>query len=359
MDCGYFTLTDNPPSYGADRRDANQFLREVLAESVLAEELGFASVWLPEHHFGLFGCLPTPALYLAHLAAKTRRVKLAPGTVVLPINQPLRLAEEFLSLDLLSDGRAIFCAGRGYDHREYDGFGVSIAESRERFDEAFALVRRAFTEEQFTFDGKYYQVPEPVTVLPRPVQQPHPPMYVACWSLPTIEMAAREGYHAIFAPFAAAMMHGGLDKAAAAFRALAAEAGQPRPRVMCSYFFAIVDDPAEKRRAQERLMKYLLGAAPALVDRDKPPPPHLAYMADVVAQLERLEPSDLGERSFICGSPEECIAALKRVEAAGVDEVILYFNFGALDHRQTTRMMERFAREILPHVGAAPAAVSP
>jgi alkanesulfonate monooxygenase SsuD/methylene tetrahydromethanopterin reductase-like flavin-dependent oxidoreductase (luciferase family) len=155
------------------------------------------------------------------------------------------------------------------------------------------------------------------------------------------------------------MMHGGLDKAAAAFRALAAEAGQPRPRVMCSYFFAIVDDPAEKRRAQERLMKYLLGAAPALVDRDKPPPPHLAYMADVVAQLERLEPSDLGERSFICGSPEECIAALKRVEAAGVDEVILYFNFGALDHRQTTRMMERFAREILPHVGAAPAAVSP
>ena len=96
MECGYFTLTDNPPSYGAERRDVNQFLREVIAEGVLAEELGFASVWLPEHHFGLFGCLPTPALYLAHLAAKTRRVKLAPGTVVLPINQPLRLAEELL-----------------------------------------------------------------------------------------------------------------------------------------------------------------------------------------------------------------------------------------------------------------------
>jgi len=150
MELGYFTLTDNPPDYGADRRDANQFLREVLDEGVLAEDLGFASVWLPEHHFGLFGCLPTPALYLANLAARTRRVKLAPGTVVLPINQPLRVAEEFLSLDLLSDGRAIFCAGRGYDHREYDGFGLSIAESRERFDEAFELVRRAFTEENLT-----------------------------------------------------------------------------------------------------------------------------------------------------------------------------------------------------------------
>lgn len=357
MQLGYFTLTDNPPSYGSDRRDPNQFLREVLDEGVLAEELGFASVWLPEHHFGLFGCLPTPALYLAHLAARTRRVKLAPGTIVLPINQPLRVAEEFLSLDLLSNGRAIFCAGRGYDHREFDGFGMSIAESRERFDEAFALVQRAFTEEQFTFEGQYYRVSEPVTVLPRPLQRPHPPMYVACWSLPTIEMAARGGYHGIFAPFAAVMLHGGLDKAAAAFRDLAAQAGHPRPRVMCSYFCAIVDDAAEKRRAQERLMMYLRGAAPALFDRAKPPPPHMAYMADVVATLDRLDPGDLGERSFICGSPDECVAALKRVEAAGIDEVVLYFHFGALDHRQTTRMMERFAREVMPQVVGEPAAV--
>jgi alkanesulfonate monooxygenase SsuD/methylene tetrahydromethanopterin reductase-like flavin-dependent oxidoreductase (luciferase family) len=357
MELGYFTLTDNPLSYGTERRDANQFLRDVLDEGVLAEKLGFASVWLPEHHFGLFGCLPTPALYLANLAARTRRVKLAPGTVVLPINQPLRLAEEFTSLDLLSDGRAIFCAGRGYDRREYDGFGLSIAESRERFDEAFELVRRAFTQEAFTFEGKYYQVAEPVTVLPRPVQQPHPPMYVACWSLPTIETAARGGYHGIFAPFAAAMMHGGLDRAAAAFRGLAAEAGHPRPRVSCSYFGALVDSAAEKRQAQERLMKYLLGAAPALCNRDTPPPPHLAYMADVVAALERMDPDDLGERSFICGPPDDCVAALKRVEAAGIDEVIVYFNFGALDHRSTTRMMERFAREVMPQVVMESAAV--
>ena len=355
MEFGYFTLTDNPPYYGAERRDMNTFLRETLDECILADDLNFASVWLPEHHFGLFGCLPNPAVYLANLAARTKQVRLAPGTIVLPINQPLRVAEEYLSLDLLSDGRALFCAGRGYDRREYDAFGVDIAESRERFEEAFELVRLAFTREDFTYAGQYYQVTEPLTVYPRPVQQPSPPMYVACWSLPTIEMAAREGYHAIFAPFAASMMHGGLDKAVASFRDLAAQAGHPRPRTMCSYFFALVDSEAEKRQAQERLLKYLLGCSPALCDRNKPPPPHLAYMADVVAKLETLQPGDLGERSFICGTAEECVEMLRHVEAAGIDEIILYFHFGALDHRATTRTMERFAREIMPHFATTPA----
>src|SRR5919205_1744107 len=117
MKFGYFTLTDNPVGYGSARRDTNQFLRDVMDEAILAEELGFHSAWLPEHHFGLFGCLPTPAQFLTYLAARTRRIRLAPATVVLPLNDPLRIAEEYASLDLLSDGRAIFCAGRGFDRR--------------------------------------------------------------------------------------------------------------------------------------------------------------------------------------------------------------------------------------------------
>src|SRR5438045_7648529 len=104
MDFGYFTLTDNPTSYAALRQDPNHFLLNVMEEAILADELGFRSVWLPEHHFGLFGCLPNPALYLANLAARTRAVQLAPGTVLLPCNQPLRVAEEYASLDLLTGG---------------------------------------------------------------------------------------------------------------------------------------------------------------------------------------------------------------------------------------------------------------
>src|SRR5918999_1704716 len=81
MKFGYFTLTDNPPAYGATRRDPNQFLLEVLEECRVAEELGYHSAWVPEHHFGLFGCLPAPATFLAHVAARTKRIQLAPATV--------------------------------------------------------------------------------------------------------------------------------------------------------------------------------------------------------------------------------------------------------------------------------------
>src|SRR5581483_7188702 len=93
MKFGYFTLTDNPPAYGAQRRDPNQFLREVLEECQVAEELGYNSAWVSEHHFGFFGCLPAPATFLAYVAAKTTRIRLAPATVLLPCDHPVRVAE--------------------------------------------------------------------------------------------------------------------------------------------------------------------------------------------------------------------------------------------------------------------------
>src|SRR3989449_6823860 len=115
MKFGYFTLTDNSPGYGANRRDPNQLLLEVAEECVEAEAMGYNSAWVPEHHFARFGVLPSPALFLAHVAARTKRIKLGPATVVLPLNHPLRVVEEFNLLDVLSNGRAVFSAGRGYD----------------------------------------------------------------------------------------------------------------------------------------------------------------------------------------------------------------------------------------------------
>ncbi|HEY7062052.1 MAG TPA: LLM class flavin-dependent oxidoreductase [Chloroflexota bacterium] len=352
MRFGYMTLTDNPLAYGANRRDANQFLLDVLEECVLADELGFDSVWVPEHHFGLFGCLPSPSVFLSHVAARTKRVRLGPATVVTPLNQPLRLAEEWALLDLLSHGRTVFSAGRGYDEREYGGFAVPYAESRERFDEELLLIRKAWTEPSLTFHGKYHHIEEPVTILPRPVQQPHPPIYVACFSRPTVEMAARNGFHALFAPFAAAMQFGSLQQAAAEFMALAREAGYPDSRVMCSYFFALADDAAAERRFKERVLYYMQGISPALPTDPHATPPHMRYMTEIKAQMLKLRPGQLGERSVVTGDAERCAAQLRAVEQAGVDEVLLYLNVGAYPHADTLRMMERTARELFPHFAA-------
>src|SRR4051812_42270319 len=175
MKLGYFTLTDNPSAYGEQRQDANRLLLDTIEQALAAERLGFNSVWLPEHHFGGFGVMPTPNQCLAYIAARTERVKLAQATVLLPCNQPLRAAEEVATLDLLSNGRAIFSAGRGYDEREYRAFGIPFAESRSRFDEELDLIRKAWTETDFTFHGQHHTIPDPITVYPRPVQQPHPP----------------------------------------------------------------------------------------------------------------------------------------------------------------------------------------
>jgi len=112
MKFGYFTLTDNSPGYGPGRRDPQQFLREVADECVEAEAMGYHSAWLPEHHFGRFGILPSPTMFLTHVAARTKTLKLGPATVVPPLNHPLRMVEEFNLLDVLSNGRAVFSAGR-------------------------------------------------------------------------------------------------------------------------------------------------------------------------------------------------------------------------------------------------------
>jgi alkanesulfonate monooxygenase SsuD/methylene tetrahydromethanopterin reductase-like flavin-dependent oxidoreductase (luciferase family) len=345
---GYFSLTDNPPGYAERRANHNQLILDVVEQAIVADRLGYHSAWLPEHHFGLFGVLPVPSQALSYIAARTSRIRLAPGTVVLPINNPVRMAEEYALLDLLSNGRAIFSAGRGYDEREYDGFEVPFAESRTRFDEELLIVRKAWTEENWTWHGQHHVIAQPITVYPRPIQQPHPPVYVACVSEPTMRMAAENGFHIVFAPFAAAMMFGSLAEAVRRFKELATAAGFPESKAMCSYFTCLADTDAEVQAARERLLFYLKNIAPAFPSNPETAPPHIRYFIDIVDRINRMRVDDLGERSIVTGSRAQVIEHLQRVEAAGIEEVICYFNFGLLPHAATLVQMERFAAEVMP-----------
>lgn len=349
MKFGYFTLTDNPPGYGDRRRDPGTLLREVVEECVEAEAMGFNSAWVPEHHLGLFGVLPNPWILLAQVAARTTRLKLGPATIVLPLNHPLRMVEECNLLDQLSGGRAVFSAGRGYDQREYAAFGAPFADSRDVFDEQMAYVMAAWRGDPFTFDGKYYSTPWPLSVVPRPLQQPHPEVYVACFSKPSIELAARLGINTIFAPFAAAMAFGSVEAATRESLRLGREAGNPDPKVMCSYFAFVAHSAAEEERARERLLTYLQSIVPAFPSDRAKAPPHIAYFIEIVEKLMQLRPSDLGERSIVTGGADRCVEILKKCEDAGISEVICYFNFGALSHHETLLAMERFAAEVMPH----------
>ena len=349
MKFGYFTLTDNPPAYGPNRRDPNRFLLEVVEECVEAEAMGYHSAWVPEHHFGRFGILPFTDDVPGPHRQSHEALKLGPATVVLPINHPLRMVEEFNLLDLLSDGRAVFSAGRGYDQGEYTPFGASFADSRAVFDEQMEYMMAAWRQSPFEFHGRYYSTPEPLTVLPRPVQHPHPEVYVACFSKPSIELAARLRVNTIFAPFAAAMLFGSVQDAARESRRMAREAGNPDPKVMCSYFVSVSHTVRRPIAPGCGCSQYLHGILPVFPRTGAPPHPTSRTSWTSSRRLKAMKADQVSDRSIVTGDVEHCVEMLKRCEEGGISEVILYFNFGELNHRDTLKSMERFAREVMPH----------
>jgi alkanesulfonate monooxygenase SsuD/methylene tetrahydromethanopterin reductase-like flavin-dependent oxidoreductase (luciferase family) len=341
---GYFTLSDN--HYQNNHRDANQFVADILDEAVYAEEVGLHSAWIGEHHFGTLGVLSCPDLVLANVAARTKRIRLAPAVTVLPLHHPIRVAEQWATLDLLSGGRVDFAAGRGYDRREYLPFNVPFDDNQGLFEEGMELVRCLWSRDRpISHHGKHFQF-DNVAITPRPIQRPIP-AYVASFSKPSIDLAAKLGCGLIVAPFAATMSFGGLEQVAQLYKEACARYGSAPGRLMCSYFTHFSDNKAQEDAARARQIRYykecVISAFPG--DPQKAPPSY-RYFVSMVERLQGVRPEDLTENSVLLGSPEQITATLKNVEAAGFDEVILYFNVGLKPHTQVKEEMARFMSEV-------------
>ncbi len=346
MDFGYFTLGDN--HYTRNSRDANQLVAEIVDEAVYAEEVGLHSAWIGEHHFGTLGVLSCPEVVLANVAARTKRIRLAPAVTVLPLHHPIRVAEQWATLDLLSGGRVDFAAGRGYDRREYLPFKVAFDDNQALFEEGMEVVRRLWSSDSpISHHGKYYDFDD-VGITPKPIQRPVP-AYVASFSKPSIELAAKLGCGLIVAPFAAAMTFGGLEQVAQLYKESCSRHGRTPGRLMCSYFAHFADTKSQEDSARARQIRYykecVIGALPG--DPRKAPPSYY-YFVDMVERLQKERPQDLSENSVLIGSSPQITATLKNVAAAGFDEVILYFNVGLKPHAQVKEEMARFMAEVAP-----------
>jgi len=350
MKFGYFTLSDN--HYENNPRDANRFVADILDETVYADELGYHSAWIGEHHFNSLGVLSCPDLVLAHAAARTKRIRLAPAVTVLPLHHPIRVAEQWATLDLLSSGRVDWAAGRGYDRREYEPFGVDFDDNQAIFEEGMALVQRLWAAggERISHRGRHYRF-EDVRITPQPLQKPIP-SYVASFSRPSVELAARLGCGLVVAPFAAAMTFGGLRQVAELYRESCAKAGTQPQRLMCSYFTHFADTPQEEAAQRARQIRYYRECViPAFPSDPKTAPPSYRYFIEMVERLHKVRPEDLTENSVLLGSAARITETLKKVEAAGFDEVILYFNVGLKPHAQVKDEMARFMSEVAPAFG--------
>lgn len=346
MQFGYFTLSDN--HYENNTRSANQLIADILDEAVYAEAVGLHSAWIGEHHFSTLGVLSCPDLVLAQVAARTEKIRLAPAVTVLPLHHPIRVAEQWATLDMLSGGRVDFAAGRGYDRREYAPLGVSFDDNQSIFEEGMAIVQRLWASpEPLSHRGRHYQF-DAVAITPQPVQRPIP-AYVASFSKPSIELAARLGLNLIVAPFAAAMTFGGLAQVHDAYREACQRHGTKPGRLMCSYFLHFADTPEEDTAARARQVRYYKECAVFAFPGDlKTAPPSYRYFAEIVDRLHKVRPQDLSENAVLLGSSAQIIDTLKKVEAAGIAEVILYVTVGLKPHAQVKHEMARFMAEIAP-----------
>ncbi len=353
MEFGYFTLSDN--HYHANPRAPNGFVADIVDEAIYADTLGMHSAWIGEHHFSTLGVLSCPDIVLAYVAARTRAIRLAPAVTVLPLHHPIRVAEQWASLDLLSGGRVDFAAGRGYDRREYEPLGADFEDNQATFEEGMEVVQRLWSADgPISHAGRHYAFRD-VAITPQPIQRPIP-SYVASFSRPSIELAGRLGCGLIVAPFAAAMSFGGLAEVARLYRETCARHGKAPARLMCSYFIHFHDSDAEEQAARARQLRYYQECViPAFPSDPVTAPPSYRYFIAMVERLRNARAEDLTDNAVLLGNAARITDSLKKVEAAGFDEVILYFNVGLKPHAQVKDEMARFMEQVAPAFGAAQA----
>lgn len=350
MRLGMLHLFENPVG-----KSEHQIVKEQTELMIEAERLGFDSVWPAEHHFSEYGWCGAPQVSLAAVAARTSRIRLGTGIVVLPFHNPVRVAEDFAFLDLLSDGRVDFGVGRGYQPTEYAGFGLDQTRSRDMFDEAIRLIQACWTNERVTFEGEHYQVHD-LEVRPKPLQQPHPPIWMASLSRDTFEMVGRYGFNLLMG-FAFGLRVDDARNAIAAYRLGREKAGlDPAGGKVAALFQVYVADTVEQAHADFRdpLLWYYRTIAKYVAPPTGAVKTYELYgrTRDFAAQVSFEDL--LKGHALVCGDVEQVTEKLAGFASQfGIDELLCWTRIGGLENRKVLRAMELMSGEVMPAVRAA------
>ena len=337
-------------------RTESEVFDEAMEQVDAAERLGLDVMWFAELHFEpRRSVLSAPLAIASAIAARTRRIKIGIAVQVLPLCHPLRLAEEAATVDQLSHGRLIFGVGRSGVAQTYEAYGVSYAESRERFREILDIVEQAWTKPSFSYEGKYHRFKE-VAVVPKPLQKPTPPIRIAASTPDTFAIIGRRG-----APIFASVRHttwSDLPKQIQAYHDAWKAAGHPgRGQVFVSAPTYLAETE-ERARAEPResIMHFyheqanLLEGAARLVD-----PETAARRMRRVDQLRSLHYEDGLENHALVGTPAavaERLAALQR--QIGLSGILAELNCGGLiPHQRVLTAMELLCTKVMPRFSSS------
>ena len=360
MKFGIFTIVPWHESKGQ-----RQSLDEALAQIELADQLGIDEVWLGEHRFSRHGLLSGIWSFAGLVAGRTERIRIGTAVVVLPLHNPILVAEEAAMVDNISGGRLNLGIGAGYQRQEFDGLGVDINESRERFYEAVDVIKKAWTEETLTYHGKFTNV-DNLWVLPKPLQQPHPPLFQAVSTSPaSIDFAAKNQIQVIAG--GPTDILGQAPQVIQAWREKMAEYGHPHehldPPMSKGIYVAPTVEEAERDAAElQNFSSRILnsqgnnGAIGMPTDKDGNVPPGYEHWANRQSDRDRRDDPGHAGLPPLVGTPELVIERLKETQAAGINHVFGNFGFPGLPHEKVLRSIEMFAKEVMPHVQEVPVA---
>jgi alkanesulfonate monooxygenase SsuD/methylene tetrahydromethanopterin reductase-like flavin-dependent oxidoreductase (luciferase family) len=328
--------------------DPSRIFAETTEQIQFGETLGFQGAWLAEHHFSRYGLGSSSLMLAASIAARTRKIRLGTAILVPPLHQPIRLAEDIATLDCISGGRVDVGFGRGSAGYEYRGYDIPREESQGRFQETIKIVQGLWTTPEFSYDGRYFKI-DRASLVPPPVQRPHPPLYIAATRTPTtLEFVASTGHPLIVG---VVLDHVDAISLCQRFVELSEAAGHrvPMSRIPLSRYFYVAESEEQARRDTEQGLNWTIDMIQwrGTFTQGSEVHHHLEDWRRTRTTLP-LSYDHLYEKRAVIGTPESCAAKIREFQQQGIEYFICNFAFGGMEHDKVLRSMELFAKEVMP-----------
>lgn len=358
MEIGIFQLLSHPQGV-TDR----EVIDQALWEADFAEESGYDTIWVTEHHLSEYGLIGVPSVYAAAVAQRTKRIRLAYGVAVGALHHPLRLAEEISWVDHLCEGRLWVGFGPGFSHYEFGAFGVNVEERYDRLNESINIVQGALSNEYFSYEGRFWSFPQ-IRLQPRPYTQPHPPFTIAAMDRTAVQLAAERGIPPLMG------FTGGdqLREQVALYREIRQKAGAPSSQIdeEMSRIGVLrrihVGDSDEQARNEivdptlwysETAQRVHRGGGKFDESESRlgvyvPPQSGTLPDGSVVPSADEIITQSKG--ATIAGTPETVLAEMKEIADCGVGHVIAWMSLGNMPYAKVRHSMELMAAEVLPHL---------
>jgi len=327
---------------GSGEFDSTEGFNDFIEYNIEAEALGFHGTFVVEHHFTGYGQVSATLNLLTWLGARTKTLRLGTAVMVLPWHNPVLLAEQAATLDLLTGGRLDFGIGTGYRYNEFVGFDVAMDEAREKFEESIEIILKAWTSnERFSYKGKFWNFTD-IIVEPPPFRKPHPAVWMGAGSERSIQDVARRGFNLLLGQYAAPA---DVAHNIAIFRKAVEDKGEPWDpmRVGVTRAFFVTDDAREREEALERRLANRLRQLKLATTPD----------GRVLGGPDRADgdPVQINLNSAIYGPPDEIARKIEALREAGAGYLLI--NGGGSGGGERGRnSLRRFAREVMPAFNA-------